>query len=299
VVTYSDVLANPVNVPALQTPANGAKIQVNNLTGVAYNTNLVWTSASFATSYDIEVAYDDQFVNMSVARITIVFPGGVNPFVATQLLVVGPATGVAATTIAYQPGQILYWRVRAAAPFFTAWSTTYSFSIMPGQALVPQISSPLNGTEVNSLTPGFSWTPIGGAASYKFQVASEPEFAAATTLYDGTATSAGAVLPSTVKLTRGVTYFWRVKALTPTEGDWSAVANFAVAMPVVTTTAAPQVTPTLTVVIPAATTIVTSVPPVTNVTTEVNPSYIWAIIIIGAVLVIAVIVLIVRTRRSV
>jgi hypothetical protein len=33
--------------------------------------------------------------------------------------------------------------------------------------------------------------------------------------------------------------------------------------------------------------------------TEIAPTYIWAIIIIGAILVIAVIVLIVRTRRSV
>ena len=61
----------------------------------------------------------------------------------------------------------------------------------------------------------------------------------------------------------------------------------------------PQVTPTITVVLPSSTSTVITVPGPTNVTNQVNPSYIWAVIIIGAVLVIAVIVLIVRTRRSV
>jgi len=104
-----------------------------------------------------------------------------------------------------------------------------------------------------------------------------------------------------VTLEDGKTYFWRVKALAPVEGDWSSIANFTVALPVETSTT-PQVTvtqvpaPSFTITQPPATSIVMPTQPPDEV---INPAYIWVIIIIGAVLVIAVIVLIVRTRRSV
>jgi hypothetical protein len=97
-------------------------------------------------------------------------------------------------------------------------------------------------------------------------------------------------------------YYWRVKALTPTEGDWSSVGNFIVAAEAtsLTTTTVASTTVTSTVItIPQATSTIITMPAATQTVEEVNPTYIWAIIIIGAVLVLAVIVLIVRTRRSV
>jgi len=294
VLSFTDTLAPATAVPVITFPADGALLQVNRQTGVAYQTTISWNAAALATAYAVDIALDSAFTNRVVAAGAVVFPTVIAGLPVN--VIIGPGAA-APFNIGYQPGQTYYWRVRAVAPFFSAYSDTMTFSIMPAQGMVPEISSPENGTSVTSLTPGFSWTPIGGASSYAFELSVAPDFT--TTLYSTTAPSAGAVIPTTVTLERGKTYFWRVRALTPTLGDWSAVANFTVAMPVVTTTAPPQVTPTLTVVIPPGTTIVTTVPPATNVTTEVNPSYIWAIIIIGAVLVIAVIVLIVRTRRSV
>jgi len=173
-----------------------------------------------------------------------------------------------------------------------------SFVIQQLTAIVPIIASPENGKSVDTTTPAFSWSPIANATSYRFELATDAAFT--DIVYTVDPASAGA--QATTALTRGKQYFWRVKALTPTEGEWSTVANFIVATlpteqapPVVITTAP---APTIIISQPPATTTVVTIPPAES-EKVVNPSYIWAIIIIGAVLVIAVIVLIVRTRRSV
>ncbi|MDD5127603.1 MAG: hypothetical protein PHR43_05885, partial [Dehalococcoidales bacterium] len=106
------------------------------------------------------------------------------------------------------------------------------------------------------------------------------------------------------ELEAGTTYYWAVKATKPVAGAFSAVANFTVAVAPEATTAAPPVVITQ---VPAPTIVLTQ-PPVTTTNIvipqptpapQIAPAYIWAVIIIGAILVIAVIVLIVRTRRTV
>ena len=104
----------------------------------------------------------------------------------------------------------------------------------------------------------------------------------------------------TVSLEYGQTYYWRVRGVSATSTtDWSPITAF-------TTMLEPEDAPppvTITDVPPATFTVeIPEQPPATTVEVvqeEVGQGYIWAIIIIGAVLVIAVIVLIVRTRRSV
>jgi len=132
---------------------------------------------------------------------------------------------------------------------------------------------------------------------YQFQLSADPAFA--TTLVDEQLANAG-IMPA-VTLERGKTYFWRVKALLPVDGDWSTVANFMVAKAAAAPTPPVVIeqTPAPVINIPAAPPAqVIEIPPAPAVE-KIAPAYIWAIIIIGAVLVIAVIVLIVRTRRSV
>jgi hypothetical protein len=297
ILTYTDSLAVASAAPALQRPVDGALVQVNNLTGIAYNITLQWASSSFATQYLVDIAQDSAFTQWAVAAGVYNVP--LASFGAPiQLTTTGP-TGFLA--IAYQPGQTYYWRVRASAPFLTQNSQTFSFRIQPGQAMVPALSSPENGGSVTTVFPAFSWTPIGGATSYSFQLSLTPDFAA--TVYTANTTSAGAGVPAGTPLSRGLQYYWRVKALTPAEGEWSTVGNFMVAALPVVTSPTPQVTvttkpaDTIIVTVPAATT--TSVVVTQAAEKVINPTYIWAIIIIGAILVIAVIVLIVRTRRSV
>jgi len=195
------------------------------------------------------------------------------------------------------PGTTYYWRVSAATPISSAFSETRKFVVEPTAASVPTISSPVNGGSIDSTSPAFSWTPAVGATMYQFQLSTDPAFG--TTLADEQVAAAG-IMPA-VTLDRGSTYFWRVRAIEPIEGGWSTVANFIVAMEaaaptppvVIETVPAPQIN------IPAAPpATVVEIPPAPAVE-KIAPAYIWAIIIIGAVLVIAVIVLIVRTRRQV
>ena len=108
-------------------------------------------------------------------------------------------------------------------------------------------------------------------------------------------------------------YWWEVRAVTMNSsggiaatGPWTVSMFTTMPMPA-TTTAVPQVTVTNTVntitVTQPITTVQSTVTSVvitqtTGTSTPVIPSYLlWAVIAVGAILVIAVIVLIVRTRR--
>jgi len=86
------------------------------------------------------------------------------------------------------------------------------------------------------------------------------------------------------------TYYWRVRAVVGTVTSGWTEASF--------TTMAKPVPPQPPIVIPPA-----NPPPIINIPPApapvyTTPAYLWAVIIIGAILVIAVIVLIVRTRRG-
>jgi hypothetical protein len=296
-VSYTDSLIAATDAPVPTYPINGATIDINSISGGVNNFVFQWNTPPVLSNtplqdytYDISVYLDE------AGTILMGSASNVAPYHYGGSMANYAASSIVGLSLI--PGETYYWKVRTDTPVKSYYSALNSFSIQQLTAIVPTLSSPANGASITAgMAPAFSWNPIANATSYKFQVSTDPAFA--TTIYDTTTASAGAAIPSTVKLVAGTNYFWRVKTLTPAEGDWSAVSNFSIAAPVVTTTAAAQVTPTITVVLPTATSTVITIPPNTTTTTEVNPSYIWAIIIIGAVLVIAVIVLIVRTRRSV
>jgi uncharacterized integral membrane protein len=303
---YSDFLTASTTTPKPIYPLTGTKIDVNSISGVVAVFTFQWSSPGIVTfpnpayKYDVQVYLDEAGTVLVGGTIAAGVPAAAT--IAPTVSIASNVLGGAAVPLTATPGETYYWRVRTTAtwPAQSPWSEMESFTVKQLTAVVPTLASPANGSTVTAGTiPAFSWSPISGAATYSFQVSTDPSFA--TTIYSTTTTSAGAQVPSSVTLTAGTTYFWRVKALAPTEGEWSTVGNFVIAKPVVVTTTppAPVVTPTITVQLPPTTTTTIVIPPNTTTTTEVNPSYIWAIIIIGAVLVIAVIVLIVRTRRSV
>jgi hypothetical protein len=197
----------------------------------------------------------------------------------------------------FTPGTTLYWAVAAGAPIPGKMSEIRSFTVQPGVAAVPTIGSPANGADNIGVNPAFSWSPVTGATKYEFQLAVSTNFA--TPLYSEQLAETG-IRPA-VALVPGTTYFWRVRAIEPVMGDWSTIANFTVAAEV--EPAPPPVeivqTPPPVIEIPPAPPAQEIVIPPAPAAEEIAPSYIWAIIIIGAILVIAVIVLIVRTRRQV
>lgn len=147
---------------------------------------------------------------------------------------------------------------------------TYNFNLMP-----------TNGASNVPVNPVFAWDSVSTAVSYDLILSTDPTFADATKVlatknlttnywaYDGT-------------LDNSASYYWRVRVNTANStSEW---------FPAVFTTVKADAAP-----------VEVNNPP--DITLEVpqaeTPAYIWLIVAVGAVLTIAVIVLIVRTRRVV
>ncbi len=304
--TLSDYVTGADDAPVPTYPTNNAIISINSISGAVAAFVFQWqasptisSTGAFNTVYNYNVeVYLDAAGTIPVAGSPIA-----PQIVASPAPSAAVASNLLAAAFAGVPGTTYYWRVRvdSLAPAESYWSSMQTFVVQQLTAIVPVISSPANGGEVTTVNPAFSWSPIANATSYRFELSMTANFS--NIVYTVDPVTAGAAVPSTIMLTRGMQYFWHVKALAPTEGAWSTTANFIVAQlppttaPPVTITTAPQ--PTIIVNQPTVTITPTQIVIPPTETKEVNPSYIWAIIIVGAVLVIAVIILIVRTRRTV
>jgi len=100
----------------------------------------------------------------------------------------------------------------------------------------------------------------------------------------------------------GYTYYWRVRVAGdgPIYSNWSEVRTFTIEEATVTPPVVIEEKPPEQITITPPEVIV-NVPPTVTVppATPVTPGWIYAIVVIGAILLIAVIILIVRTRRAV
>jgi hypothetical protein len=182
------------------------------------------------------------------------------------------------------------WKVRTAPgnPWHSRWSDAWTFFTALGEPpWAPTLYTPggiwqYSGIDVE-LMPAFSWESANTADGYQFVLADNAEFA--TPLVNERVPESAYQLD--FELEYNSNYFWRVMAYKGNEAisRWSDVGAF-------TTIVAPtSPTPPVTVTQPAQ--------PPTVVPTPVPQWALIAIIAIGAVLIIAVIVLIVRTRRAV
>ena len=149
----------------------------------------------------------------------------------------------------------------------------------------------------------FTWASVAGATGYQFAIAQDnPDLANKFAVLDYSANTITNAHIIQETLLYNTTYWWEVRSVAGTVySPWTIVSFFTTEKaPVATsTTTAPQITVTNTTVTytnPPATTITYTLPQPKE--TQPIPSYLlWAVIAVGAVLVIAVIVLIVRTRR--
>jgi len=297
IIIYTDELA--AVAPVLASPIDGYIVQVNKQTGIAYDTVLTWTHAVNSPmamfvpgfySYLLQVSLDSTFTTLVINNTPVISPTIIGPWVAA----------ITGNQIVYQPGEIYYWRVRCLTPYFSRWSDTHTLNIQAAPIPVPELYAPANGGVVNTLTPSFSWSPMSGTAvpsgittTYTYQLGTDPSFDPATSLiYEAAVTdTTGLELPPGL-LIDGDVYYWRVCTDTAPHTNWSATAVFTVDLSAghttITTTETSTAVPA-TVGVPSGS--------ATHTDNVVNPSYIWAIIIIGAVLVVAIIVLIFRTRK--
>jgi len=258
---------------------DGVLVQVNRETGVAYNTTLTWNSLLYK-AYEVRVAYDAAFTRIYATKSIAWY----DVTGSTYNLVVGPTAPSSGLYIPYQPGETWYWQVRVASPFYSAWSAAFSINVQPIRAPVPELYSPANGGFVPDLRPGFSWSPMGyvNGGKYRIQIATAYTFADASIVVDEIVDASavdGAGYGLSKDLKDGTQYFWHVQVVEPYEGDWSTVANFRVRIPTDTTPVViTQTNVTLTNTQPQTSVVVTA----EHTDNVVNPSYIWAIIIIGS-----------------
>jgi len=161
-------------------------------------------------------------------------------------------------------------------------------SLVPGQA----------AEDIRPTMTSFTWAAVAGATGYNFELApylasSQNPFIPAFILVSEDNLSTNGVILITTELEYLKTYAWRVQAVRGTEeGAW--VTSFFTTEaeaeeapdPIEIVIPEPTPAPEITVVVPEWTEI------------QVIPDYLlWVIIAVGAILIIAVIVLIVRTRR--
>jgi hypothetical protein len=212
-------------------------------------------------------------------------------------------------------------RVNDGMPYQSRWSapamvTTDDYILPP----VPEV--PAQGLQGAPLLPSFVWQAASGAVSYDFQLSTSPDFS--SLLVDTNVTATG--YTASTELAYDTNHYWRVRSVAAdnTVSAWCTIQNFHTRteeIPPVTvepqptptvilptpTVVVPDITvnppaitvepPAVTVPIPAST--VTTVNPVIQMPEDETPVFIWIIVAIGAVLTIAVIVLIIRTRRVV
>jgi len=271
---FTDVFA--AAGPTATAPANNFIVPINAENGDANNVVFQWTpitNSPIGTTYDIQIALDSAFAQVVDELYNF----------ASPLIIVGPT---APNYFSYQSDTTYYWRVRTYGAFDSPWSTSMSFKI---QTLSPvKLVSPTSGATDVSITPVFAWSPALGAAGYVIEVSDQSDFAIVT--YSHNTVQPVFASSESEALNYSSVYYWRVRptgATYPTAGTPFVVGVFTtMSQP---TTPEPPITITNT-----TSTITVQVPP----TQDVIPTYLlWIIIGIGAILVITLIVLIVRTRR--
>jgi hypothetical protein len=179
------------------------------------------------------------------------------------------------------------WHVRMANTdcecVHSPWSDTWSFTIAVGAADAIQLLSPTKGAmdvPINNI--GFSWTSVRNATAYSFTLSPNADLTGALITQNQSTTAFNYAGP----LDYGKAYYWQVIAWEDgTRLNTSSIGVFS--------TMAEPAAPTPPVVIEQQPAPVINIPPAQQIT----PTWIYAIIGIGAALAVVVIVLIVRTRR--
>jgi hypothetical protein len=267
--------------PTLVAPVTGSEQPIDIATGRAQPIIFQFKQLVAALAYQLQIATDITFnapVFDSTAQTDLTL-------VAVKNWIIGPnaAGGQYNATFEFLPDITYYWRVRAAVGYSpdSPWSVVYSFKM--GGIAVAGVTSPAKGAYNVPITPSFVWSEAKGAVLYELEVSTDSTFE--TTDLTATPDKAYYQTADADALAYDTTYYWRVRVATT--GTWVFGVFTTMAEP---TTPAPPYTiaPTVTTTLPA---IETNVP--------IIPTWmLWIIIAIGAVLVIALLVLIVRTRRA-
>jgi hypothetical protein len=209
-----------------------------------------------------------------------------------------------APSYALKSGTNYSWRVRATSPLPSRWTTQTFTTALSTIVNTPVNSTPANGATGVDVNTTFTWPAVAGSnVTYEFVIAEETGQTDKFAIIDYSATTPTNATPLRETLKYNTQYWWRVRATNGTvTSAWSTFFFTTAVAPVTTSTNSGSGT----IVLPTPTsTIITITNPVTSFTitqpstnnNSIPPALLWAVIAIGAILIIAVIVLIVRTRR--
>ena len=291
--SFSDPIAT--TGPTAKTPADGFEVKVNPGTGRAYNVTFTFERPAgdilgYVVSVDLQIATDSGFEGL-------IYDYSISGIDAkTTAKVIGP-TGVQNYQCDFMPGEVYYWRVRVSAdgPIYSPWTQGGSFMV---EASVPfAIISPTGGSTNVPMQPTFVWKEYEGAIGYEIEV-SETDSTFAIKDWSHSTTDAFYATTEADALKYSTTYYWRVRGVTAVPAVAGKAAPGGPWVTSIFTIEPKPVEPTPPVVIEPTPPTEIKIVEVEKAVPAAIPSYLlWTIIGVGALLVIALIILIVRTRR--
>ena len=266
--SYEDCAAK--HGPTLTSPEDGAIVACDVCASCeSAAMTLKWERMCLACSYDIEIM--DENGNTIVEIIDEEITGNPPTLYLDEKL---------------ECGRTYTWHVREANTetdecVHSPWSETWSFTVEASSANAVKLIAPKQGDTVYQRTGvGFSWTSVYDANKYTFVLSAKPDLsgALATAEVNGTAYAYSGTLDYET------TYYWQVTAWKgSTMMSQSDIGTFAIAAEeYIPPEPQPQEPPVI------------NIPP----TQQITPTWIYAVIGIGAALIVVVIVLIVRSRRA-
>ncbi len=219
-----------------------------------------------------------------------------NPGSLTQTAGINPG----GDTTSLKGGTTYYWQIRAISPIPSRVTVSSFITALSAvnPAPVAQNPVPVNGAINIPVDTTFTWPAVVGTnVTYEFVIAQELGNADKFAIIDDSATTPTNAFKLRESLKYNTQYWWRVRAVSATATSaWTTMFFTTEKEPAAVTETTPAVTQTI--IVP------TQPAPIITVTNQVPksepviPTYLlWAIIAVGAILIIAVIVLIVRTRR--
>ncbi|HWP82728.1 MAG TPA: fibronectin type III domain-containing protein [Bacteroidota bacterium] len=187
----------PPEPPLLQEPADGA---INVPTSPSFS----WNASNYATAYHLQVSLDTTFGSTAIDRDGI--------------------TGTSFTASGLANNTRYFWWMRASnSGGYSSFSPRRSFTTVAGPPSPPVLLSPQNGSVDQQLSLMLSWTASAGATSYRAHVATDSGFN--SRIVDTTGLTSTSL--SISGLSRGTTYFWRVRAVNEGgESSWSTRWSF-------------------------------------------------------------------------
>jgi len=229
---------------------------------------LQWQEMAGAREYEVAIYADagatQELWSGTTAYTNIVATGGNNP-------------------VTLLSGVSYYWWVRATQPVESPWSELRSFASPLGieewsPLVEPTGASPLPGAYDVPVRPAFSWESAYGATGYEFILARDSGFTEVVVAFAGADALTSTAWNCDIELDYATSYFWRVRAVSEDSQSQWGVNTF-------TTEAAPSATTP------------TQPPPIVVEPAPTIPTYIIGIAIgVSAVLVIALVFFIIRTR---